>query len=160
VDGKRRLPLLPAQQPSGGLGAGEGGDDPKRPPWQWVGFGAVIVFTAWLPLTGVAGALAARIAASDPGDHLSRTGAEIVGLHACAIALGSFAGGFVVGRWGGDGVGVREAAFAGLVAAVVAFVAVWATSGFSAGALAVVVVAVSSAAGGGARGLRARTRLP
>ncbi len=156
-DGKRRLPLLPAQAG----GHAEGGDgDPERAPWQWVGFGAVAIVTAWLPLTALAGAIVARLgpAAGDTG--VVRLGAAIATAYGCALALGSFAGGFVVGRWGGKGVGIREAGLAGLASAAVAIVAATVTSGFSTGALLVVVVVAPSAVAGGARGLRARTRGP
>jgi hypothetical protein len=155
VDRKRRLPLLPAE--------GSPGDgDPVRPPWQWVGFGALAIFTAWLPLSAIAGAIASRTAASvGVGEApLARIGVAIVAMHAVALALGSFAGGFLVGRWGGRGVGLREAALAGLAAALAAIGAAWATSGFSPGSAFVVAVTVPSAVVGGWRGLRARTRSP
>ena len=157
---KRRLPLLPADP-----GAE---DEPPRPSWQWVFFGALAIGTTWLPLSAVAGLLAARLAAkvggaggdSARGDSLAATGLAIVAIHAGAIALGSFAGGFVVGRWGARGVGVRESALAGLAAALVAVGGAWVSSGFDAAALVVVAVAGPSAAAGGSRGLRARARGP
>jgi hypothetical protein len=159
VDGKRHLPVLRAERSTGAEGP-EGDGEVKRPPWQWVGFGAVAIFVAWLPLSAIAGALAARLAAASDveGHHLGRTGAVIIALYALAIAVGSFGGGFVVGRWGGEGVGRREAGLAGLMAAVVAIGGAWVASGISAGTLLVAVVAASSAAAGGGRGLVARTR--
>jgi hypothetical protein len=150
-DGKRRLPLV--QAPA------DGGDgDPERAPWQWVAFGAVAIVTTWVPLTALAGTIVARLGppASDAG--VVRLGAAIATAYGCALALGSFVGGFVVGRWGGNGVGVREAGLAGLAAAAVAIAAATVTSGFSTGALLVVLVVGPSAAVGGALGLRARTR--
>ncbi len=152
--GKRRLPLLQAQKPDDG----PEGDAEPRPPWHWVGFGAVAIFTAWLPLSAVAGALAARVAATPGADdeRHAGVGATIVAMHAIALAVGSFAGGFVVGRWGDDGVGVRHAALAGLAAALAAIGAAWISSGFSPGSLIVVGVAVPLAAAGGWRGLQGR----
>jgi hypothetical protein len=150
-DGKRRLPLLPAQA--------DGGDgDPERAPWQWVAFGAVAIVTAWLPLTALAGTIVARLGLPAGDAGAVRLGAAIAAAYGCALALGSFVGGYVIGRWGGNGVGVREAGLAGLAAAAVAIAAATLTSGFSAGALLVVVVVGPSAAAGGARGVRARTR--
>lgn len=142
----------PAQPPAAGDA------DESRPPWHWVGFGAVAIFTAWLPLAAVAGALARRVATAQVGDEgqLAGAGASIVAMHAAALAMGSFAGGFVVGRWGGEGVGVREAALSGAAAALAAVGVAWASSGFSPGSLFVVAVAVPFAALGGLRGLRAR----
>jgi hypothetical protein len=153
VNGKRRLPLL---QPSAGAGDGE----PKRPPWQWAGFGAVLIFTAWLPLTAVAVAVARALGARTEGGHVAWLGAAVVAMYGVAIALGSFGGGFVLGRWGDDGVGVREAALAGLAAGLGAVAGAWFLSGFSPGALVVAALAASGAAAGGSRGLRARARLP
>jgi hypothetical protein len=158
VADKRRLPVFQADRPD----AGPDGDAGPRPPWHWVGFGAVAIFTAWLPLYAVAGALAARLAATpgaDDGQHAG-AGATIVAMHAVALAAGSFAGGFVVGRWGDQGVGVRHAALAGLAAALAAIGAAWVSSGFSPGSLIVVGVAVPLAAAGGWRGLRRRLRRP
>lgn len=155
MDGKRRLPLLPAGRPDGPDDEREA----KRAPWQWVGFGALAIFTVWVPLTAITGVLTLRFAASnDAADGIGRLGILVVGLQAAALALGSLAGGFVVGRWGGEGVGVREATLAGMAAALVAVAAAWATSGFSAGALLVAVIAASSAAAGGAWGVGARAR--
>jgi hypothetical protein len=154
VDGKRRLPLI-STEPRAGDRGDEGGE--ARPPWHWVGFGAVAIFTAWLPLSALAGALAARLAAAPEDDpsRLARVEIAIVALHMVALAVASFAGGLVVGRWG-DPAGTREAALSGLAAALAAVAAAWATTGFSPGALFVVVVAVPTAAAGGWRGVRAR----
>ncbi len=155
MDGKRRLPLLPSGRSSD---APEGEHHEPRPPWHWVGFGAVAILTAWLPLSAVAAALAARIVAPPDGDagRLARAGAIVVAVHAAALAAACLAGGYVVGRWGGEGAGVREAALAGLAAALVAVCAAWASFGFSPGSLLVVGVAMPFAALGGRRGARAR----
>jgi hypothetical protein len=92
---KRRLPVLQSS------GAGE--SDEPRPPWQWVGFGVVLDFAAWLPLAYVAELLKAHLAPSIAGALLFAV---------VPLAAGSFGGGFVVGRFG-DRVGARVGAFAG-----------------------------------------------
>ncbi len=149
---KRRLPVLnsPGAPP----------DEAVRHPWQWAAFGALAIVTAWIPLAALAGALVARLptpTGAGPGASPA-TGLALVGLYAAALALGAALGGFLVGRWGSAGVGVREAAFAGLGAAAVAGVVTWASSGPSAGALLVAAVALPMAALGGRAGLRARVR--
>ncbi len=150
---KRRLPVLnsPSAEPD---------DAESRRPWQWVGFGTLAIFTAWIPLAALAGALAARLPAGDGGDGRGRAaaGLALVALYGAALALGSALGGFLVGRWGASGVGVREAALAGLGAAAVACVVTWISFGPSPGALLVAAVALPAAALGGRVGLRARIR--
>ncbi len=159
MDGKRRLPLLPSGRSSD---TPEGEHQEPRPPWHWIGFGTLAILVAWLPLSAVAAALAARLVASTDGDaeRLARAGVIVVAVHASALATACLAGGYVVGRWGGEGVGVREAALAGLAASLVAVGAAWASFGFSPGSLAVVGVATPLAALGGRRGVRARGEAP
>jgi hypothetical protein len=175
---KRRLPVL--NSPSA-----EADEAESRRPWQWVGFGTLAIITAWVPLAALAGVAVAHLPAPDgsapDGDRI-RLGAAaalgglvaLVGLYGMALALGSALGGFLIGRWGPTGVGVREAAFAGLGAGVVAAAIGWLSSGVgsgvgsgassaaswgpSAGGLLVVAVAVPMAALGGRAGARARTR--
>jgi hypothetical protein len=79
-------------------------------------------------------------------------------LYAAALGLGAGLGGFLVGRWGPAGVGVREAALSGLCASGVAGAVTWIFYGPSAGALLVAAVALPTAALGGWVGLRARGR--
>ena len=147
---KRRLPVLnspAAEEPA------------NRRPWQWVGFGALAVFTLWIPLSGLAGWVAAGLAASaSPGDdgRLARAGISIALVHIGALALGAGLGGFLVGRWGTRGVGVREAALAGLAAAVVALGVTWLSFGFSPSSLLLAAVAPPMAAWGGKIGRRRR----
>lgn len=147
---KRRLPVLnsPGAPP----------DEAVRHPWQWACFGALAIVTAWIPLSALAGAAVSRLPAGDGREPSAAAGLALVGLYAGALALGAALGGFLVGRWGTAGVGVREAALAGLGAAAVAGVVTWASSGPSAGALLVAVVALPMAALGGRAGLRARVR--
>jgi peptidoglycan/LPS O-acetylase OafA/YrhL len=155
VGGKRRLPLVQAAP------EGEGDDGEARRPWQWVGFGAAAAFVTWLPLTALAWAVAQRWGAAGQGEEgLALAAAKLVATFAVALAIGSLAGGFVVGRWGPQQVGVREAAFAGLAAAIAAIAVAGASFGFSPGYVLVVVVAVPFAAIGGWRGRRRRARVP
>jgi hypothetical protein len=150
VQPKRRLPVLnspAAEEPE------------HRQPWQWVGFGALATFTAWIPLSALAGWVAARLAArAQAGDdaRLAPAGAAIALLYALALALGAGLGGFLVGRWGTQGVGVRHAALAGFGAAVAGLAVTWIAFGFSAATLLLVVVAPAMAAWGGRAGLRLR----
>ena len=55
MESKRRLPVLKTP-------AEEGADEPPRPPWQWVGFGAVAIFVVWTPLAYLAGLAGRRLA--------------------------------------------------------------------------------------------------
>jgi hypothetical protein len=153
VSRKRRLPVV--QSPQGG----DATDELVRSPWQWVGFGAGAIFVAWLPLSAAALALAARISRRwDVGDEpqLARAGLAIGAIYTVAIALGAICGGFLTGRWGGAGVGVREATLAGLTAAAVATALSFASFGFAPRSFLVAVVAVPMAALGGKLGKRGR----
>jgi len=144
VETKRRLPVLK-------LPSDDGGDEATaRPPWQWVGFGALAIFVVWLPLAFLAAWIASRM--NDAG--ASQVGAVVV--LAAGLALAALAGGFLVGRWGASGVGVREAALAGLASAIIASALSFGAPGSLWGALATVVVAVPFAAVGGKLGLRRR----
>jgi hypothetical protein len=148
VEPKRRLPLLKAA-PS------EAEETPVRPAWQWVVFGALGIFVVLIPLSWLATLAALRM--GDPGRsplaaHLVARAAPFV----AAMATASLAGGYLVGRWGTRGVGVREAALAGLAAALGAGVLAWGAAGALAGAIVTVVVSVPSAALGGRLGLRRR----
>jgi hypothetical protein len=127
---KRRLPVLPSPK--------AGGEDEiePRPPWHWVGFGTVLIFAAWLPLAYVGGAVQARMLASRFGVGASKDQIDLAlaamtaGERAqlalsqaipgvLALALAAFAGGLVVGKFGG-GAGTREAAMSGAVTAIIA----------------------------------------
>jgi MFS family permease len=72
--------------------------------------------------------------------------------HAVALAIAAFVGGFLVGRYGGDPVGRREATLAGLMAGIVALVLAFAQGGISWPPLVVVILATVFSALGGARG--------
>ena len=144
---KRRLPVLNAAPLDEG--------SPRRP-WQWVGFGVVAIFTAWVPLAALATLAAARIAGGASGRAALAAGAGTAAVFALALGLGAALGGALVGRWGPAGVGVREAALAGLGAALLAGALTWLTLGPSIGVLFLAAVAVPAAAAGGRAGARRR----
>jgi hypothetical protein len=128
-DTKRRLPVM-KQTPEE-----EQGEEP-RPPWHWIGFGAVATFTAWVPLLWIAGALISKLAArfGDVGSPAEMAAAIdalppgearkftilVIGILVLAWLIGALFGGFVVGRWGGENAGAREAAIGGFAAALIA----------------------------------------
>jgi hypothetical protein len=144
MEPKRRLPLLKSST--------DEQEQPDRSPWQWVGFGALAIFVVWLPLawlTTLAGVRLAEIA-QGPAISLARLLVSAAGL-----AVAALAGGYLVGRWGTAGVGMREAALAGLAAALIALALAWG-SGISLGSLIAVAIAVPAAGLGGRLGLRRR----
>ena len=70
-----------------------------------------------------------------------------------ALAIGAFAGGFLVGRFGP---GPREAAMAGAMTALIAMVLAGAQTGFSAASLVALVLGVAFAWFGGRAGVRSK----
>jgi hypothetical protein len=154
---KRRLPLLQAN-------ADGGSDEPARPLWQWVVFGAAAIFVAWVPLSAVVATIAKRVLvhASDPV-AIGRAALATTIAYAAELAVGALCGGYLVGRWGPAGVGVREAALAGVVAAVALALAETATgasrSGATFGLVFVALWAPLMAALGGRLGVRRRVRV-
>jgi hypothetical protein len=143
VETKRRLPVL--KSPS------DGEDDATaRPPWQWVGFGALAIFVVWTPLAFLTTWFASTLDTSGAPRLAS------IMVVTAGLAIAALAGGFLVGRWGASGVGIREAALAGLAAALMASGLSLGAPGAWAGALISVVVAVPFAALGGRVGLRRR----
>ena len=149
---KRRLPVL--NSPSA-----EAEETAPRRPWQWVGFGTLAIFTAWIPLAALAGVAASRLAPTEGQGQASTAAAvAIVGAYAAALALGAGLGGFLVGRWGSAQVGSREAALAGLGAAAVAAGITWVSFGPSLGSLVIAALAAPAAGLGGRLGARARAR--
>jgi MFS family permease len=169
VSDRKRLPVLKATPEE------ESGDEP-RPPWHWVGFGACAIFAAWLPLTMLANAIVTRIEASRidtngsqedfyaalaaiPSGERIKLEVMIALVYALALAVGAVFGGYVVGRWGGENAGVREAAIAGVATTIVVCALAWASMGFSLGPLLTFVVAVPMAAWGGRAGLKGRIKM-
>jgi hypothetical protein len=145
VKGKRRLPLV---------SSGPDLDEPERPRWQWVAFGAMAIFVVWLPLSALTGSAVARWARDG---LLDRRGAALfTAVAAIALAAAASAGGFTVGKWGPPGVGAREGALAGLAAALVAVAGSAIAFGFVPGSLFVAAIAVPFAALGARLGRRLR----
>ena len=150
VSAKRRLPLVQSAEDDG---------DPKRSAWQWVGFGTLVIFVLWLPLSALGLPIALRLAGeSRPGEAPASGATALLGASSLGLALAAFGGGFTIGRWGGERIGTREAALAGLVAAVVAIAASWLSYGIALGASLVVVIAVPLAGLGGRLGIARRRR--
>jgi hypothetical protein len=146
VEQKRRLPLLASNgEPA----------EPPRPSWQWVVFGALAIVVVWLPL--------AALAITAAGAAGVRNGLMALA-SASALSAASFAGGFLVGKWGGPRAGVREAALAGLIAGLVGVVASSIELPFGAGSVVLVLLstvavgllATPAAALGGRAGVRRR----
>jgi MFS family permease len=153
---KRRLPLAP------GMSAVED-DDAERPPWHWSAIGAVAILLAWLPLAYIVNGVLSRVlaGAADPASAPPGVRAAMVALNLAAFAIACFAGGVLVGRYGGQA-GKREATGAGFGVAAVAWAltaAIQARSGLLTWSLLLLVlgaIAGGSARAGGALGLRLR----
>ncbi len=145
----RRLPVLQNQAPEDAAAA-------DRPPGQWVAIGAGFVFCFWLPLALIAvwlGRLLAKLI-MDPSDAAAVAaagaatrfgyGAALIVPVLASFAFAAWAGGAVVGRFGGKS-GPREGAWAATLAAVVA--AVVAALGGGAGSWLVALVSALVLAG-------------
>ena len=171
---KRRLPVLNPSKPAAKSAEPVDDDAPEvRPGWHWVGFGAVAVFGAWLPLAYlsqwfVSGFLQRRMGhAASPEEvatwlsSLSPSGRAQIILwtivpHAVALSLASFAGGYIVGRYAPPYVGVRGGASAGLGAGLVAVVLSISASGFSPALVVVLLLTTLFAALGARLGVKKR----
>ncbi len=147
---KRRLPLL--------QNAPKDSDEPPRPAWQWVGFGALAIVAMWVPLSALVGAIAPRLLADTNDEAALGTAALLTSsAYVAELAAGAVAGGYLVGRWGPPGVGVRQAGLAGLTAAAALAAATCASFGSTiGGVLAIVLLAPAMAAFGGRVGTRRR----
>jgi hypothetical protein len=161
---KRKLPVLNRSP--------ESPDEAPRPPWHWVGFGAVLVFAAWLPLAWIAEGAKRRVIATLIGPVADAAGVEAamnrlagssrivfvlatLGLPALAMAVGAAAAGYVVGRYGGTTT-AREAGLAGVASGLLACALAWTTAGFSAPLVGIVLILGPAAWIGGRRGVEAR----
>jgi len=170
---KRRLPVI--QPPKK---ASDDEDGEPRPPWHWVGFGTVLIFAAWLPLSYVGGAvqrsmLASKFGADASADQIrlateAMTASERASLMLSqalpvvfALALGAFFGGFVVGRFGA-GAGPKEAWRSGAITALIAVAISF--QGFTSATLVSTVVifavAIAFAWWGGRVGIRKKSASP
>ena len=184
---RRRLPVIqsppPPAKPDGGDGSDADETAPERPPWQWIGFGTIVTFAAWLPLAYVASAISHHVFVSKFGESASRDDVELAfsGMdaserfrwtamqtvpHVVAFALAAFAGGLLVGRFG-TGTSPKQnqglAAGSGVVTALVALGVSWrvlAEGGWGAVASMVlpIVLAVGFAYWGGRVGTRKKAK--
>ena len=167
---KKRLPVLKNTPED------EQGEEP-RPPWHWVGFGVAATFAACVPLQYaaewatqrlLAGYVGGASTAQEVAEALAAlTSAErtkiwviVVGIRALPLVVSSVFGGYVVGRWGGDNAGTREAAIAGATTAL--FVSVLAFAALGAGAwwtpALVLLLTTPAATWGGTMGIRKRQK--
>ena len=162
----RRLPVLQNSAPEDAAAA-------ERPKGQWIAIGAGFVFSFWLPLALVAVWLGRTLAGGilDPGDPeaVAQAGAGARAAYAAALvvpALLSFgfacwAGGAVVGRFGGSS-GARESAWAATLAALLAAIVAALGGGFGSWPVAILTAMVLAGLGslfgwlGGRWGLRRR----
>lgn len=169
---KRRLPVLQTPKASSSDDAETG---EPRPPWHWVGFGVVIIFAVWLPLSYVGGALqrsmlaakfgadasaeqiALATAAMTPGERTQLMLSQALPV-VFALALAAFAGGVVVGKFGA-GAGPKESARSGAITALIAVAISF--SGFTVASLVstivIFVVATGFAWWGGRVGIRKKS---
>jgi hypothetical protein len=147
---KRRLPVL--------QNGPEDSDETPRPAWQWVGFGALAIVALWVPFSALVGAVAARfLAHTNDEAALGRAALLTSSAYVAELGAGAVAGGYLVGRWGPPGVGVRQAGLAGLTAAAALAAATYASFGSTiGGVLAIVLLAPTMAALGGHIGTRRR----
>jgi hypothetical protein len=154
VANKRRLPVIKESEPE---------DEPK-PGWHWIGFGALAIFVAWLPLAYIGEAVSRRLVVGKLGpgptnlDGLSRAErlsvlAMMAGPQMVALIVAGVGGGFLVTRFG-RGTRRRDAAFAGLAVGLLALGLTYAQVGVSLAALVVPCLAAGSAALGGVVGNR------
>jgi hypothetical protein len=145
ADAKRRLPVLKSDDAPGDA----------RPAWHWIGFGALMIFTAWLPLAYVGEALVARWAPLGEGSAEGRSFAGPLASVLVPVALAAAGGGFVVGRFGKPAA-AREAGLAGLAAGAVAVAFTALSGGWSPLSLVVTALTTLFAGVGGALGRRGR----
>lgn len=120
---KRKLPLLEKDHPSGPLHDDE--QSLPRPPWHWTAIGVVVIYLVWLPLAGLINSFVLNtffegMDSTTIGLAPLKARIILIGLNAAAFVLSSFAGGFMVGRFGKEA-GLREATLSGIVAATIAW---------------------------------------
>lgn len=161
---KRRLPVLKSDSAE---------SEPKLPLWQWSALGVALSFALWIPLAALAQAAANRLVAQavggmGSGEELAqaaklltegeqqRLSAQFLILHVAALSLSTFGGGYVVGKYGGDG-SVKAAVGCGiLVAAFGATLAMW-IGALGAAALIIGLISTPMSWWGGYTGARRRS---
>jgi len=145
ADAKRRLPVLKSDDAPGEV----------RPARHWIGFGALMIFTAWLPLAYAGEAIVAKWAPLAEGSTGARPLAGSLASVLLPLALAAAGGGFVVGRFGKPAA-AREAALAGLTAGATAVLLTALAGGWSLSSLVVTALTTLFAGVGGALGVRGR----
>jgi tRNA-(ms[2]io[6]A)-hydroxylase len=112
-DGKRRLPVLQPKSP-------EAEEAELRPPWHWVGIGALAILLALVPLLMLAQYLARLLVEriTPPGQTPTPRAWLVMGIvlvtaQLLPLAVSALLGGLFVGRFGGRA-GKKEATAAGL----------------------------------------------
>jgi hypothetical protein len=170
ADTKKRLPVLRSTPED------EQGEEP-RPPWQWVGFGVAATFGAWVPLQYLAESVTQRliarwVAGASTAEEVATALASlsqsertriwiiVLGFRAVPPIVSAMFGDYIVGRWGGDNAGAREAAIGGaataLIVSVLAIAAFGATVWWTPAL--VLLLTTPPAWWGGRIGLRRRKR--
>lgn len=163
---KRHLPVLNDKPPASARGEHDPGDPlaEERAPWRWVALGIVATFLVWLPVEVLVGTLVQPLVARSEEDGAPGSlRLWIVAAHTLAYAVGTFAGGVLVGRLGGKA-GRREAAVAGAGAGVLAWVLTMSLgmpgSALTKGLMLALIALIGAGGGvlGGALGVRWRPR--
>lgn len=171
----RRLPVLNDSSGDRGVSGGSPApssssspsDDEERPPWHWAGFGVVAIFSAWVPLSYIGGAISSRLVANVTEEQMQNASdAEraklmlMIGLPTLvALALAALGGGYIVGRFG-TGPGQRIGMVSGGVTAILAVVlarTILTPSVLAISLLVVGAVAIGFAGLGGRMGMKRRT---
>ena len=160
---KKRVPVI---QPA----SHEEEDSEARPLWQWSLLGVALTFTLWVPLAAGAQVISNRLIASTLGDFASteemnralvslsteasrRLSVQFFVLHAAALGVSSFAGGYVVGKYGGKG-GPRAALGCGLLVAGFALALAAVNESVSARSVLLVLLSAPLSFAGGRTGAR------
>src|SRR5262245_60857010 len=112
------LPVLGEKKPTL-LEKAELGDESagERSPVAWIGLGTMATFVALVPLAMLA-MLGAHAIANAKGVSSGVATAGLVAVAIVTLALSSWAGGYLVGRFGGKA-GVREGALSGAVVGLI-----------------------------------------
>lgn len=111
-DKKRRLPIIQITS------SGNESETLPRPAWHWSGFGVVVTFLIWLPLSAAATAMVPYLMSS-AGPAALISGVLIVGLYLSGFLLATFLGGVFIGKFGQEA-GMKEGAVSGFVTAAFA----------------------------------------
>jgi hypothetical protein len=149
VTSKRRLPVLQTSDEEGGSHAA-----PPRARWEWIAFGAGMIFMAWLPLAVAVRAIAVRWSPEGGASELL----ALVVLPLLSTGFAFALGGFVLGRFGQRGWG--DAASSATLAIVGTIGLTWLRFGFAGEGLFAVLLAVPAAVLGASLGKRGRGSIP